>query len=166
MIVIGLTFLLVTVAAFWDWRTGFIPNWLTLPPLLLAPLCFFATGGGQGALFSVFGLIGCGLPPYILFRMGAIGGGDVKLFAALGAMNGFTRGTEMLMATLLVGALQAAALLFARGQLGQVLRGTGELVMNAFRPVARRKKIPPEALTQMRLGPAILIGTVLATVAL
>ena len=31
----------------------------------------------------------CGLVPYVLFRARAMGGGDVKLFAALGAVTGY-----------------------------------------------------------------------------
>jgi prepilin peptidase CpaA len=164
VIVIGLTVALAAVAAFWDWRTGLIPNWLTLPPLLLAPLLYFFVQGGDPALFSALGILGGGLPAYVLFRMGAIGGGDVKLFGALGAINGFVAGTEMFALTMFVAALQACLLLFARGRLGAALGCSWQIVANVFRPASRRRSIAPEAMTEMRLGPSILVGAVLAIV--
>ena len=162
MLLIGLTLALVTVAALWDWRTGLIPNWLTIPPLVIAPVAHGLAGDASIGLSSLLGIIACGLPPYLLFRMGAIGGGDVKLFAALGGMNGFARGTEIFVVALLVGTLQACLVLFVRGRLGSVLRGSWELLANLFRPAGRRRPVAPETMTEMRLGPAILVGTVLA----
>jgi hypothetical protein len=34
----GLALGVATAAAFCDWRRGEIPNWLTLPPIVVAPL--------------------------------------------------------------------------------------------------------------------------------
>lgn len=68
-----------------DARGGRIPNALTLPALAVGLLA----GSPSGALLSVAPL----LP---LFAMLKIGGGDVKLLAALGAFLGPGRGLLVL----------------------------------------------------------------------
>jgi len=85
------------VAAVTDARTGLIPNWLTLPSLLGA-LLIHGLIGGPGALgWATLSGFSCGLVPLVLFRAGAIGGGDVKLFAVLGALVGVHSGLEVQM---------------------------------------------------------------------
>ena len=87
--------LVAAVAAWFDWRTGEMPNAVTLLPLAAAPIAHgvlaAAYGGGfqaavQAAGLSVLGAAVLVLVPAALYRAGAIGGGDVKLFAALGAL--------------------------------------------------------------------------------
>lgn len=164
MAIIVLSVAVAAFAAAWDWRTGHIPNWLTLPLLALVPLGQLLFLGSSAGLAAVLGLLGCGLGPYVLFRMGALGGGDVKLFAVLGALNGLVQGINMFMAILLVGALQACLILFMRGQLGQVLRRTLTLLTNLVRPAAQRKTVLMTTMTEMRLGPALLLGTLVAII--
>ena len=67
-----------------DWRRRIIENWLTLGIAAVAPLLWWANGftlGGMGVqvamavvLFVIF---------LIFFMLGMMGGGDVKLIAAL-----------------------------------------------------------------------------------
>ncbi len=76
------------IAVVTDLKDQRIPNWLTFT-LALAGLAFHGvTGGLDGLGFSLIGLaIGLGvmLPPYLI---GVMGGGDVKLMAAVGACLG------------------------------------------------------------------------------
>ena len=88
----GLALFVAATAAFCDWRRGEIPNWLTLPAILLAPWSYGLAFGIEYALHSLAAGFLAGLVPYLLFRRGAIGGGDVKLFGALGAVMGFVVG--------------------------------------------------------------------------
>src|SRR5450432_4164605 len=83
------------LAAFSDWRTGIIPDKLTLPALLGAPLAYLGRGiathaGIDAAVteagWSLGGALVCAAIPLLLYRQSAIGFGDVKLFAALGAL--------------------------------------------------------------------------------
>ncbi|HEY0709525.1 MAG TPA: A24 family peptidase [Polyangia bacterium] len=163
MIQSSLSLILALVAAVWDWRTGTIPNWLTLPPLLLAPVIFWITGAGDPT-WALIGAFGCGLPPYILFRLGVMGGGDVKLFAALGAINGLSIGIEMFGFIILAGSLQACVLLYARGQLGRVLRNSGRVLLNLFREKTKRVVVAAESYTEMRMGPALFFGVLLVVI--
>ncbi len=74
------------IAAVWDWRKGEIPNWLTLPPLVGAPLAYGFTMGGQYAITSALAILACGIVPYFLFRAGAMGGGDLVGGMDLGSL--------------------------------------------------------------------------------
>src|SRR3954471_1257372 len=85
--------LFAAIAAWFDWRTGHIPNWLTLLGLAVAILGHFVRGtvldgpsaGVEHAGFAIGGALGCALVPMFMYWKRAMGGGDVKLFAALGA---------------------------------------------------------------------------------
>jgi len=98
------------IAAIFDWRTGRIPSWLSLGTLFVAPIAHaLATrvqaGGALGGLaLAGLGAACAGAPPLLLWRLGGIGGGDVKLVAAAGALLGPTLGVESLLyACLLAG---------------------------------------------------------------
>jgi prepilin peptidase CpaA len=166
---------LVTLAAAWfDWRTGEMPNGVTLLPLAAAPVAhgvLAALGGGgfqagvQAAGFSVLGAAVCVLVPAALYRAGAIGGGDVKLFAALGALLGTLIGVEAEFYACLAASVIALGQLAYQGKLFRVLANTFALAANPLLPKSRRREIPPEQLTWARFGPAIFVGTA-ATVVL
>jgi prepilin peptidase CpaA len=119
---------LTCVAAFTDARGGVIPNWLTLPTLAAAPLAH-ALLSGPGAL--VWSLVGAGASaavPFALFARGAMGGGDVKLFAAAGALIGVHGGLEFQVATYGLAALGAIVRLAHLRQLIAVWRRAGLLL--------------------------------------
>ena len=94
-----LTFLLVAVAvsaiaAIVDYRTGQIPNWLTLGGIVAGVVGHLVHGwvtrdlrtGLIEAAFAVAGLLFCSIAPAILYVKGGMGGGDLKLYAAIGAL--------------------------------------------------------------------------------
>ena len=80
--------LVVLVAAVTDLRSRRIPNWLTLPAIVLAPLALAASGRWLEAALAVAGVLICGAIPAVLCWRGTVGAGDVKLCAALGALAG------------------------------------------------------------------------------
>ena len=78
----------VLVAMWYDIRTRTIPNWVTLPPIIAAPLLAAAHGGWQaGALTLYVGALTFAAYAF-LWRLGGIGGGDVKLMTGLAAALG------------------------------------------------------------------------------
>jgi prepilin peptidase CpaA len=153
----------VTLASAWtDARTGRIPNLLTLPVLPLGMLLGAANEGWAGVGLSALGILLCFSVPYVLFRSSrgtAIGGGDVKLFAALGALLGPNAGLEVELASLVLLAVFALVALTWRGQLLKVLQRSLWLCINWVLPKARRRQVQPEMLVSMRLGPAICVAT-------
>ena len=58
----------------------------------------------------------------VMFFMGGMGGGDVKLMAAIAAFAGLAHLPELLLATALAGGVFAVAVAIARGALGDTLR--------------------------------------------
>lgn len=160
--------LLAAVAAWFDWRTGHIPNWVTLPPLVAAPIAHFAVTfaasrplsvAAQAAGFSVLGALVCVIVPYVLWKAGGMGGGDVKLLAALGAILRPTVGIEAEFYAILAAAILAGGRLAWEGKLLRVLGNTLTLVINPFLPAKKKRTIAPEMLTWTRFGPAIFVGS-------
>lgn len=81
--------LLVTTSALFDVRTKRIPNNLTLTAIIFGIFLNVIFRKFEGFVFSGLGfLLGLGilLFPFIL---GGMGGGDVKLMAAIGALKGW-----------------------------------------------------------------------------
>jgi prepilin peptidase CpaA len=144
--------LLGGVAAITDARSGTIPNCLTLPPLLLAPLAQ-GIALGPGALgASIAGMLICGAVPLVLFLRGGMGGGDVKLLAAIGAVAGMRVGLEVQLVSLLLSGLFALCLLTHRGELWATL-------LRALRPrAAARESSSVGPGLEVRLGVPVLLA--------
>jgi prepilin peptidase CpaA len=159
----GLAVTVSLVAAITDARTGRIPNWLTGSATVLGIALYATLGGVRSAGVSLLGVLLGVAVPAILYRGSqgrAIGGGDVKLFAALGALLGPTLGLETQFGAFLLLALFAMIQLSYRGQLWSVLMNTVGLLCNPLLPTRRRRNVKPESLTAMRLGPAIAVSVV------
>lgn len=172
----------VAIAGAWfDWRSGRkadkgegmegeIPNALTFGALFLGPVGHFVWGfrvggahvGLEAAGFSVAGALVCVFVPYLLFRAGAMGGGDVKLLAAVGAIMRPMVGIEAEFYAFAAAALIAPAWLAWEGKLLRTLGNSMALALNPLLPKAKRREVPEEAMTWFRFGPAIAVGTAVA----
>ena len=150
------------VAAFTDTRTGHIPNGLTLPPLVIAPLVHAGWGGWQGLVASLLAAAACGLLPYLMFRKGAAGGGDVKLLAALGAIGGMGFGLEAQIFGFAIAAAYSLARLTWHGRLLRTVANAAALAINPLLPARWRRTPAADALATVRLGVPIFAGVALA----
>lgn len=85
----NITLSLVTglIAIVWDLKYHKIPNWLTLPAMLLGVVINLALNPGEWYV-PFAGLLAGFILLFIPFALGGIGGGDLKLLAALGAILG------------------------------------------------------------------------------
>src|SRR5258707_15364727 len=99
----------VTLLAGWvDFRTRKIPNWLTVPALLLGIGMHIVVAGWPGAKTS---LEGAGLAlvlllPLVLLR--GLGAGDWKLMGAVGAFLGPAMFLFVMLGSILVSGIMAA----------------------------------------------------------
>jgi len=157
----GLALVVATVAALFDWRRGEIPNWLTLPPIVIAPFGYGLTFGIDHALHSAGAALLSGLVPYALFRRGAMGGGDVKLFGALGAITGFDllAGIEIQLGAFVAAMLIACCALAWRGDLLKSLVNALALALNPVLPIRWRQEVCEALCRPIRLGVPILVAT-------
>jgi prepilin peptidase CpaA len=155
------------IGAWTDWRTGHIPNWLTVGALIAGVAGHFARGfhfggwalGASEAGFSLGGAFFCVLVPAFMYWKGGIGGGDVKLFAALGALCQPLGGIEAETYAFVAAALIAPARLAREGILLRTMKNSVAILFNPIRKKDQRKEIPPEMMSWFRLGPAIFVGT-------
>jgi len=161
--------LVTAVAAWTDWRTGKIPNWLTYGAIGSAPFgwIFFELFTGESVraaltqgCYSVLGGFVCALVPLLLYNKNAIGGGDLKLFVAIGALCRPLVGVEAEVYGFFAAALIAPVGLAYEGKLFRTLTNALFLVVNAFIPKNRQREVHPEAMSWFRMGPAILLGMV------
>ena len=101
--------MLVAAASFFDLRERRIPNLLVFPAALLG-LGFNLARGWDGLTFGLKGLaVGFALL-FVPHLFGAMGAGDVKLLAAIGAFVGAVDVTRVLLATVLCYPLMAAVI--------------------------------------------------------
>jgi prepilin peptidase CpaA len=108
---------LVSLAAVLDIRTRRIPNWLTLPSLLVAVTAHALSGGLHAMYFSLLAAMLAGGTFLIFFLAGGMGGGDVKLMAAVAAAIGFPNTGALLVLTSICGGLMAVFVALHNGRL-------------------------------------------------
>jgi prepilin peptidase CpaA len=156
------------IGAVIDARTGRIPNWLTLPAALLGVTGHLLHAGAGGAVKSLLGLGAGAFVPWVLYRTTrgrGIGGGDVKLFAALGALGGPALGLEIQLSAFVLLVVFALVRLAFRGRLLVVLLTAlrmlvQRLLPSPLLPKGWRGTSEAQPLTEMRMGPAIAAGVV------
>ncbi len=124
--------LLVAVAT--DLARGEICNWLTIPALLLALGTGLAEGGGEGLGLAAWGGLVGGAIFLVPFLLGAMGGGDVKLMAALGAWAGAAFVLKTAFYACLLGGGWALLAMAKSGQLGAGLLDLGRFVRGLATP--------------------------------
>lgn len=159
------TFAVLVIATITDVHSRRIPNWLVLPFLAAGLVISADLRGWHGLWHSLAGMaIGAGLFG-ILFVMGGMGMGDVKLCAAIGAWIGTKQLLLALVLTGIAGGIMAIGWSIFGGFLGELLQGTSDL----FFGVAKRGLQPDPALTinnpqkrKMPYAPAIAIGTLIS----
>lgn len=159
------TVIVLAVATFTDLRSRRIPNWLVLPFLVAGVAVSCWLHGWSGLGHSLEGMALGAFLFGILSFMGGMGMGDVKLCAAIGAWIGPGQLITALVLTGIVGGIMALCWAAAGGFLGELFRGTGDLVfgfrkrglkpdpeLNLSNPLARK----------MPYAPAIAIGTLVS----
>jgi prepilin peptidase CpaA len=119
---------LVLLAAFNDIRSRTVPNALTVTGVVCGVLLQTSLNHWAGTKASLFGLA-VGLALFLpLFLLRGMGGGDVKLMAAIGSMAGPTDTIVIFILTAVFGGVLAVALLLWKGGLGRALRNTGVIL--------------------------------------
>jgi prepilin peptidase CpaA len=152
----------VCTAAWWDASTGRIPNQLTMTGLaaaliLRAPLGFDILLQGLGGVGIALGVA------LVFYVLRAIGGGDVKLLAGVGAFLGSGEVLGALGLIAVLGAAYAVLTVSLRGVLPLLVFYTLDLIkswLTLGRAGRIRKLDSPSALT-IPYGVPIALGTLI-----
>ncbi len=98
-----LALLLAAYAAWSDLKSLTIPNWISLGICLLFPVAVVFSPQEINWLWSVAVFTGVLCVGFCLFAIGALGGGDIKLLAALSLWAGLSGIFPFLLTTVLAG---------------------------------------------------------------
>jgi len=148
------------LAAVVDLRTRRIPNALT-GALAMIGLAIAATKLGPVGLGGA--LLGCALGLVFMLPghvFGATGAGDVKLFAAAGALLGPVTTIYAFLYTAIVGGVLAVAIAIHRRRLQQTIGATAQLIARGSEAVPAIES--PEVDNRFAYAPAIAVGVALA----
>ncbi|MDO9536169.1 MAG: prepilin peptidase [Bacillota bacterium] len=114
--------LLLLLSLYFDLTRKKIPNFLTFPAIIWGLISYTITGGLEGFLFSLYGLL-LGIAIFFIpFILGGMGGGDVKLLGAIGAMQGAQFVFQAAIFTALCGGVLAIIYLIINRKLGRTLK--------------------------------------------
>lgn len=164
----------VVVSVVSDIATRHIPNTITFGGILVAMAIHGAAGfAGAGAVglfkgigLALLGAFACGLIPFFSWKKGEMGAGDVKLFAAIGALLGPSIGFDVEARALAFSFLVLFPIRLVRHRaLGVALKNMAIGLANCFRakearaPYLKGPKLPP-----VILGPAIGVAFALTMV--
>lgn len=158
---------LLVIAAVTDYRSYRIPNWLTFGGALFALVYKTVIAVSPGSAFLMAGgglLLGFALmlPLYLLHAMGA---GDVKLMAMVGAFLGLDETLQAVLWALIAGGVGALGFALLKGRVGRMLRNTREVLRDlvtlslaGVRPDARMHA--GQSIGKLPYGVCISVGTI------
>jgi len=163
----GILMMLLVGAAVSDYRTHRIPNWLVLSGALFGVIYNTALAPSPYAniLFPLAGL-GLGLVLFLpLYLVRAMGAGDVKLLAMVGAFLGPGDTFRAALASMIVGGVLSIVLVLARGTARRMFHNLGSVFQVGLLSVAGGSKpnLRIEAgvsAGKLPYGVAIAMGTI------
>jgi len=162
-VVLGLAVGLALIAAWTDWRSRRIPNWLTVSGFLVGVSANVVVSGWTGFRFSLLGA-GLGLLlllPFVFLR--SLGAGDWKLAGALGAFVGWEVLVNLLMGSVLVAGVMALALVIYKRRFKETMRNIVRLLASlvTFRMPDKEVSLDNPQSLKVPYGVALALATVL-----
>lgn len=124
---------LLAAACYCDYRKKRIPNYLIIAIVLVSVIWRFLLEGLPGAITCVFQAVLIGAMLYPLFKIGALGAGDVKLFGATAGCLPFEKIFVFLFVSLLISAIISLAKLWKYDHLIERLQYFGEYLADIFK---------------------------------
>jgi len=154
---------LALIISYYDICYRRIPNPFVLATLVVGLIVHVAFAGISGALTS---LGGCALAFFLMFVLhlfGAMGAGDVKLFAAIGAVAGANLVLPMFVVVTLTGGVLGVISMFRAGQVKATMTRVFYIVTGLL-PGQRVPKfaIPTDRRMTIPYGVAITFGSLIS----
>jgi len=153
--------LIAAIAGVTDWRSRRIPNWLTVPGLILGIAANCRPGAKESLLGAGLGL--ALLLPFVVLR--SLGAGDWKLVGAIGACLGPHHLLEILFVTILINGLMALAMIVWKKRVGQTVRNLGHMLASMMTLHLPGKELTldnPQAV-KVPFGVAVAVAVILYT---
>jgi len=121
---------LLLLAVIYDVRWRRLPNWLTFGLILSGLARSIILTGAIGAGHALAGMLAGVAIPLLLYAMGALGGGDVKLFAGVGAWLGAGPVLGVFVVQCVIGLFLVLGQAIAQRRTGVLFRGSALLAAN------------------------------------
>lgn len=115
------------VGAAFDVKSRRIPNFITLPSMLIGMAMHLALNGWRGLGLSLAAGLIAGVIFAIFWIAGGMGAGDVKLMTAVACLAGLPHVAWLLSLTALAGGVMAIGLAVVRGRLKETVLNVGAI---------------------------------------
>ncbi len=145
-----------------DLVAGKIYNHITYPAAALGLVLALVSGGWVELGHHALGLVVAFVPFFVVFLARGIGGGDVKLMAAAGAIMGYPLIVAGLFHTILVGGVVAVGVMLWKGVLWKGIRNALWTMITWALPI-ETQKLDPANSEKVPFGVAIALGTIWAS---
>lgn len=147
--------LVCTVTDLWKGR---IYNAVTYTAMIAGAILQIALHGGPGVWLALGGFAVGFFPAFLLFALGGLGGGDVKLLGAIGILAGPVPTTEILIFAFVVGGFFALVKLAWQGTLWRTMWRTLRYFAGLMVPGLGRTSLEAEKRVEIRFGLAICVS--------
>lgn len=154
---------LAFAVAYYDVRYRRIPNALVLATLAGGLLINFAAAGAWGLAMSVGGCVVGFALMLALHVFGAMGAGDVKLFAAVGSVLGAHVMPQTFVVVMLTGGALAVVTIFRTGTAAETMRRVFQIFAGLLPGwTVPRFDVPRDRRLTIPYGVAITLGSIIS----
>jgi prepilin peptidase CpaA len=155
---------LAVLIIYHDVRYRRIPNPFVLATLITGLILNSLVGGFQGALNSAGGCVLAFILMFMLHVFGAMGAGDVKLFAAIGSVIGAQLVLPTFVVVVLTGGLLALVSVLRSGVFSTTMHRVLQILVGLLPGWQMPKfSVPADRRLTVPYGAAITIGAIIAT---
>jgi prepilin peptidase CpaA len=154
---------LAVIITYYDVRYRRIPNAFVLATLLSGLIVNIIYGGLQGAMTSLGGCLLAFTLMFILHVFGAMGAGDVKLFAAVGSVTGAQLVVPTFFVVILTGGVLAVCLMLRAGAIRATMQRVLQILVGLLPGWQMpRFAVPADKRLTIPYGVAITFGSLIS----
>jgi prepilin peptidase CpaA len=154
---------LAVIISYYDVRYRRIPNAFVLAALISGVAMNTTCGGLNGALSSAGGCVFAFMLMFLLHIFGAMGAGDVKLFAAIGSVTGAHLVLPTFLVVILTGGLLALVSILRSGAVRTTMHRVLQILVGLLPGWQMpRFAVPADRTHTIPYGVAITVGSIIS----
>jgi len=154
--------LLLVISAYTDLRKRKILNFITFPAIVIGLILNLIFGGWDGLLNGCLGFLIGFTVFFLLYVFGGMGGGDVKLMGAIGAIKGFPFIIDAMFLSIFCGGILAVIVIIRKGAVWISLKRIFRLIVTILIPGLKTEHVKKEDTYKIPYGFCIALGTFIA----